>query len=231
MAKVCKSCGAEMTGEVCKKCGWGGDSESRQLSKLKKQARKMKHHEALGDSKPAQTDIERGRSMSRVQLLAVIIVLAVAGIIFIMYRQGVFSSKGYEEVIGDYFQAVADFDFDAYTSAMPDALAGDYKAELEQFGSDKKAYMKELYADYIEAYSESFEINVTLLNKDSWTSGDISNLKDMFEQYYNESPSIKQVYDVTTEVAIKGSNGFEETANVVVSVGEIDGEWSVIGIE
>lgn len=229
--KTCKSCGAELINGVCEKCGWGKEIESKELAKIKSQAKKMKHHEALGDSAPTPTDIERGRAMTRKQLLLVIILVVIGGIVFIMYKQGVFAGKSYEEKLADYFAAIEEFDFDKYTGAMQKYIADEYEDELEQFGGEKSAYMRELYADYIESYSESFDISYKILNRDSWVQEDLDYMEEYFSEYHNAKTNVSQALSLTLDITISGANGFTETSNVILTVAKVDGKWGVIGSE
>ncbi len=227
--KICKSCGAELVNGVCEKCGWGKEIESKELSKIKNQAKKMKHHEALDDNAPLPTDVERGRAMTRKQLLLVVILVVIAGIIFIMYKQGVFAGKTYEEKLTDYFGAIEEFDFDKYTGAMQKYIADEYEDELKQFGGEKGAYMRELYADYIESYSESFDISYTILNRDSWVKEDLDYMEEYFSEYHKVNADVTQALSLTLEITISGANGFTETSTAVLTVAKVDGKWGVIG--
>lgn len=231
MYKVCKSCGAQMVGNVCDKCGYGKKVESKELSKIKKQAAKMKHREAPIEDATENGELSRGKGATRLQFLIVLVIVVIVGIIFVLYKQGVFEKKGYQEVIGDYFLAVETLNYDDYLASMPKLIADEYREDYEKFDQNSElAYMQALYSDYIEAFTEDYAIEYTILNKEEWQKEDLDYLAEYFDEYHNTAVKVSSAYDVTTNITITGSNGVKEEGTVVVSVARVDKQWGVIGV-
>ena len=113
-----------------------------------------------------------------------------------------------EEATEEAVEDIEEFDFDKYTGAMQKYIANEYEDELKQFGGEKGAYMRELYADYIESYSESFDISYTILNRDSWVKEDLDYMEEYFSEYHKVNADVTQALSLTLDITIKKSLEF-----------------------
>lgn len=238
MAKICKSCGNYYSGEYCDKCGYGkpmGIPES--VKKYRKAAKRKPERMQTSEDKKLYAkwakeerseEIEKKQDpKARQHFLIVVIIAAVIVVFLALYRSGAIFSNTKEEVVEQYFNAIARADYDKFVKCFPTEIKRDYDSDRLDSGLSKEDYMKALYQDFTDSYGEGYSIhleygNVTELETDDYDM-------EGYREQYGSAPRLNEVCEMVVNVEFRGLKGSEE-AKLYIYVGRTGGYWHIFGM-
>ena len=176
--------------------------------------------------------MEKKQSIKKeVYILIAILVIAVLGIVFVVFRTDIFGTpSGYEDVIEQYFTAISERDFDAYVDTMPAAISADYETEREDLGYSGYNYMDELYYDIFDTFGEDVTVTLTLGEATRPDDEYIDYFAESYEELYGESISTNKVYGVYVNASFSGSIS-EEDIEFECFVLKTGGKWYMVGCD
>ncbi len=239
MAKICKSCGKEYTGDFCEHCGYGNPNlKVKSTEKYKKTTTPVRfmtpeQKEAYYAELKAK-ELERRRSGKKKKRdpkqirLLIIVIIAVAVLVFgTLFGSGVIGfSEDSTDVVIKYFDAINERDFDDYVSCFPKEMKADYKDDLEQTGYTKDEYMEAFNADFAEEYGDDFTLEYEIVDIDTITEYSF----DGYEEAYGVTPDISDANIVSVDVTFSGSLG-SDTYRMDCYVGKVGRHWKMFNME
>lgn len=226
MAKYCKSCGEEMKGSVCEKCGYGKEPQKAKAFDKYKSNRQIKEEK----QKKAKKGGKKQASPASIAVLVIVALLVIVLILFGLNKAGIIGAGDKTEPIKAYFEAIAENDYDKYVSTMPDAIAKTYDEYIETFSMSKDDFVKQSYSDYYSLFGDSFTVEVNCGDRTQLGKADIMDAEDSFKQDFGENVSIRDAYVVNTEVVFNGSEN-SATYYYDVYVAKIGFSWYIVNIE
>lgn len=226
MAKYCKSCGREYKGDFCEHCGYGKKQEkSKQFDKYKSN-RQIKEEKIKRNAEGGKKPVSGGR----IALLVLMIVAVTALIVYGLIKAEVIKLSEKTDPIADYFEAIAENDYDKYVSSMPEAIAETYDEYIEKSGLSKDTFLKESYYDYYEILGDSFTAEVKCGDEVELGGAEIMDAEDSFKANFNREVEFKEAFKIYTEVKFEGSEK-TETYFYDVYVAKIGFSWYVVSID
>ncbi len=226
MAKYCKSCGREYKEDFCEHCGYGKEQKkSKQFDKYKSN-RRIKEEKIKKNAKGGKKPVSGGR-------IAVLVLLAVAVatiVIFGLINAGVIKLSEKTDPIVDYFEAIAENDYEKYVSSMPEAIEETYEEYIGKFSLSKDTFLKESYYDYYEILGDSFTAEVKCGDEIELGGADIMDAEDAFKANFNKEVEFKKAYKIYTEVKFVGEKA-TETYFYDVYVAKIGFSWYIVSID
>ena len=149
----------------------------------------------------------------------IVIIVAIVGLLLIT------GGSGYKKPIENYCNGLNDLDINTINKALPEEMINDMGTDL----ADELKFMKDTLTSVNATFSVKCDISS---DKVELTSDELKELSDDFKSDYNSTRDITKAYYVkvarTTSVQYKGGTPNEETENVTVTVGKIDGKWYYI---
>lgn len=205
MYKVCKSCGAEIKSNVCKKCGYGEPlvETSVILPKTKKEITKKSK-------------------------IIIVIFIIVAVVVSILYKSEIiFNGDGdnYKKPINTFFSSLKNNDYDEFVGTVPKQLEKDYDIDREECGLSKDEYMKTYYDDSA-IYGDGYTISVEYLSAEKNNRINLDDFELQYKEIYDDKITIRDGYEVSIAVTYKGSIS-EITEDMIVSVIKIGRHWYI----
>ncbi len=163
-------------------------------------------------------------------VLLILLILVVAGVVFIFYRNGTIGGGSGEKPVEQYLQAIADKDFEAYTSAMLPLMAEDYRNDLEERGITPTEYMELLYSDYYGEFGDDLSIDIKITGRSRVDSEFVDMFKESYEDIYGEPPKLGRALEIDVAAYFSGSKSSDliELECYAVKSG---GEWYIAGCE
>ncbi|MCD8107820.1 MAG: hypothetical protein LUE20_07655 [Oscillospiraceae bacterium] len=162
--------------------------------------------------------------------LIAIIVVAVLLLLFV-FRNSLFGvGTGYEDVISQYFTAIADRDFSSYVDTMPSAIASDYETEREDLEYSEYQYMDELYYDVFDEFGEDVTITLTFGEATRPDDEYIDYFAESYEEIYGSSINTTNVYGVYVNANFSGSLS-ESDIEFECFVLKTGGKWYMVGCD
>lgn len=236
MAKICKSCGKEYTGDWCPHCGYGDPNlKTKAADKYKKNTKPVRF---MTEEEKAEYYAEQAKSGKKIKKpsrkairiitasVCVAIVTAIA--LFVLYKQGIIFDEGDpSEVAKSYFTAINDRDFDAFLDCVPPAISDAYEEEVEELGIEDGAEFDTLYSDIMDAYGDDFKIETEFGRQSEVDDDTISDYEDTYEELYDKSINVKKAYKYSVTATISGSEG-SDVAYYEVYVARFGGSWYVV---
>ena len=239
MPKICKSCGKEYTGEFCEHCGYGNPNLEIKAAKKyetkiperflppEEQERLAKERLAQG-KKPKTKTTKQKRNQ---KILLIILVIAVSGIIFfVLYNQGMFSSKDPNELVNQYFTSISEMDYDKYNDCFSSDLAKENNKGIKSQGLDKDTAMETLYSDYINVFGKGFKSTVKIDETSDMDKGDVIEQEMDYQDQYGKSVSIEEGKIIKTTVKFEGSKSSEDV-KFEVYVARIGAKWCILNVK
>lgn len=239
MPKVCKSCGKEYKGEYCEHCGYGNpDIEIKAAKKYKtktperflppeEQERLAKERLAQGKKPKTKTNKQKRNQ----KILLIVLVLAVAGIIFfVLYNQGILFKNDPEELVNQYFTAISEMDYDKYNDCFTSELADANDKGIKAQDLDKDKAMETLYSDYINVFGKDFKTTVKIDNVSDMDQGELIEEDLNYQKQYGKTLSLKEGKIIKTTVEFKGSKSSEEV-EFNVYLGKVGAKWCILNVE
>ena len=226
MAKYCKSCGEEMKGSFCEKCGYGKPQERAKAFDKYKSNRQIKEEKL----KRSKKSVKKKASPASIAVLVIVALLVIVLILFGLNKAGIIGAGDKTEPIKAYFEAIAENDYDKYVSTMPDAIAKTYDEYLEAFSMSKEDFVKQSYSDYYMLLGDSFTVEVNCGEQTQLGGSEIEDAEKSYQQNFGEKVNFKDAYIVNTEVVFKGSET-TETYYYDVYVARIGFSWYIVNIE
>lgn len=239
MPKICKSCGKEYTGEYCEHCGYGNPNLEIKATKKyetiiperflppEEQERLAKERLAQG-KKPKTKTTKQKRNQ---KILLIILVIAVAGIIFfVLYNQGMFSSKDPNELVNQYFTSISEMDYDKYNDCFSSDLAKENNKGIKSQGLDKDTAMETLYSDYINVFGKGFKSTVKIDETLDMDKGDVIEQEMDYQEQYGKSVSLEEGKIVKTTVKFEGSKSSEDV-KFEVYIARIGAKWCILNVK
>ncbi len=225
MAKYCKSCGEEYTGSYCNKCGYGKPAERSKTFDKYKSNRQLKEEKL----KKATESGKNPNTKGRVAVLILMVVLVVALVIWALIKADIIGTGDKTEPIKEYFEAIAENDYDKYVSTMPDAIADTYDEYIKAYSLSKDSFVKESYSDYYELFGDCFTVSVNCGDEVELGGADIMDAEDAFKRNFGEEVTFKKAYKVYTEVVFTGDT--TKTYYYDVYVAKLGFSWYIINID
>ena len=226
MAKYCKSCGEEYTGNYCEKCGYGKPVEkSKTFEKYKTNREKKQEKLELVKAKGKEPV-----SPQRIAILVIAIVAVVGLILWALYRDGIISGGDKTEPVVSYFEAIAENDYEKYVSAMPDAIAESYDEYMSKNGLNKDTYIKESYSDYHEILGDTFTAQVNCGVETKLSKSETADAEDNFSKNFGDDVNFREAYCIHTEVKYSGDKD-TQSFFYDVYVAKIGFHWYIINVE
>lgn len=226
MAKYCKSCGEEMKGSVCEKCGYGKPQERAKAFDKYKSNRQIKE-EKLGRAKKGG---KKQASPASIAILIIVALLVIVLILFGLNKAGIIGTGNKTEPVKEYFEAIAENDYDKYVSTMPDAIAKTYDEYLKTFSMSKEDFIKQSYSDYYMLLGDSFTVEVSCGDETELDKSELESAEKNYQQNFGEKVNFKSGYVINTEVVFKGSAS-TQTYYYDVYVAKIGFSWYIVNIE
>lgn len=239
MPKVCKSCGKEYKGEYCEHCGYGNpDIEIKAAKKYKtktperflppeEQERLAKERLAQGKKPKTKTNKQKRNQ----KILLIVLVLAVAGIIFfVLYNQGILFKNDPEELVNQYFTAISEMDYDKYNDCFTSELADANDKGIKAQDLDKDKAMETLYSDYINVFGKDFKTTVKIDNVSDMDQGELIEEDLNYQKQYGKTLSLKEGKIIKTTVEFKGSKS-SEGVEFNVYLGKVGAKWCILNVE
>ena len=239
MPKICKSCGKEYTGEFCEHCGYGNPNLEIKAAKKyetkiperflppEEQERLAKERLAQG-KKPKTKTTKQKRNQ---KILLIILVIAVSGIIFfVLYNQGMFSSKDPNELVNQYFTSISEMDYDKYNDCFSSDLAKENNKGIKSQGLDKDTAMETLYSDYINVFGKGFKSTVKIDETLDMDKGDVIEQEMDYQEQYGKSVSLEEGKIVKTTVKFEGSKSSEDV-KFEVYIARIGAKWCILNVK
>ncbi|MCD8095935.1 MAG: hypothetical protein LUE12_07390 [Ruminococcus sp.] len=239
MAKICKSCGKEYSGEYCEHCGYGNpNSESKTLSRYKKsttpvrfmtEEQKTEYYDELNKAKESRRKSNGRLKHNPKQLrILIIVIIVVAVLIFgTLFGTGTIGfSEECTEVVAQYYEAIINEDFDSYASCFPSEMKDDYENDLVQTGYSEEEYMVAFKEDFVTEYGSDFTLEYEILSYETITEYSL----DGYEEAYGTTPNITEAALVVTDVTFSGENG-SETFRMNCYVGKIGRHWKMFNMQ
>ena len=237
MPKICKSCGKEYTGEFCEHCGYG--NPNLEIKAAKKYETKIperflppEEQERLAKERLAQGKKPKTTKQKRNQkILLIILVIAVAGIIFfVLYNQGMFSSKDPNELVNQYFTSISEMDYDKYNACFSSDLAKENNKGIKSQGLDKDTAMETLYSDYINVFGKGFKSTIKIDDTLDMDKGDAIEQEMDYQEQYGKSVSLEEGKIVKTTVKFEGFKSSEDV-KFEVYVARIGAKWCILNVK
>lgn len=238
MAKICKSCGNYYSGDYCDKCGYGkptGIPES--VKKYRKAAKRKPERMQTAEDKKlyakwakeerAQAAEKNVDPKARQHFLIVVIIAAVIVVFLALYRSGAILSNTKEEVVEQYFNSIAQGDYDKFVKCFPTEIRRDYDSDRHDSGLSKEDYMKALYQDFTDAYGAGYSISLQFGNVTELEVGDYD--MEGYKAQYGSAPRLNEVCEMVVNVEFRGLNGSED-AKLYIYVGRTGGYWHIFGM-
>ncbi|MCD7823617.1 MAG: hypothetical protein LUG86_06345 [Oscillospiraceae bacterium] len=174
---------------------------------------------------------EKKSIKKEVYALVAIVVVIVLLLLFV-FRDSLFGGapSGYEDVISQYFTAIADRDFRSYVDTMPDEIAADYEAERTDLGYSEYDYIDELYYDIYDTFGEDVAISLTFGEATRPDGEYIDYFAESYEELYGESISASKVYGVYVNASFSGSVSTEDV-EFECFVLKTGGRWYMVGCD
>lgn len=241
MAKVCKSCGNFYKGAYCDKCGYGKpDTASKTLEKFKRATPKkpvrfmteeeIKQAGSSGRSKASGKAAARKAAdpNARRSFLLIIALVAAGIIVYVLISRGLLFSNKREDVIGQYFTALHNGDFDDFVDTMPKEIKKVYTDERQSLGLSKDDYMRDFKQELVDYYGEGLSINCTLGREELLSKSDYDLTE--YKALYGSAPNISEAYCVYCEVSYAGSKQ-NETVQYECYIGKVGWKWKIFNME
>ncbi|MBR1663095.1 MAG: hypothetical protein IJ696_02060 [Ruminococcus sp.] len=234
MAKICKSCGAEYTGDYCDKCGYGRkDITSKALEKMKKEGAKPVRFMTPEEKEEYYKELKRKQAAKKKQgkkkakkaskkMLAGVLLAAVAVVVIALFATGTISLTSKTKPIETYFAAIQDKDYHAFAGSLHSKVKSQYESDIKDLGATQDNYMSDYYCkDLDERYGEGFTIKAEPGEPQKLGDEDITKIK-------NESgiSDVKSPYRVDTKVTFSGSK-LTETADLTIYVSSQSGAYKI----
>lgn len=237
LAKICKSCGKEYSGEWCEHCGYGNPDlkvkAAEKYKKIQKPVRHMTEEEKARyyaeQTKKTKSKRKSADSKALKILTAAFCVLLVAAIVlFVLYKKEyIFKPEDKSEVISNYFQSINDRDFDAFLSCVPDEIEDQYKSEAEKMDIESGNEIEFLYSDFSDIYGDDFKFDITIGRESEVDSSTISDYEDQYKELYDSSINISEASSFAVEAKISGEKS-ESTVYYEVYVAKIGGHRYIV---
>lgn len=239
MPKICKSCGKEYTGEFCEHCGYGNPNLEIKAAKkyetkiperfLPPEEQERLAKERLAQGKRPKTKTTKQKRNQKI--LLIILVIAVAGIIFfVLYNQGMFSSKDPNELVNQYFTSISEMDYDKYNACFSSDLAKENNKGIKSQGLDKDTAMETLYSDYINVFGKGFKSTVKIDETLDMDKGDVIEQEMDYQEQYGKSVSLEEGKIVKTTVKFEGSKSSEDV-KFEVYIARIGAKWCILNVK
>lgn len=239
MAKICKSCGKEYTGEYCEHCGYGNPNLKIKAAKkyetkiperfLPPEEQERLAKERLAQGKRPKTKTTKQKRNQKI--LLIILVIAVAGIIFfVLYNQGLFSQNDPDELVNQYFTSISEMDYDKYNACFSLDLAKENNKGIKSQGLDKDKAMETLYSDYINVFGKGFKSTVKIDETSNMDKGDIIEQEMDYQNQFGKSIDIKEGKIIKTTVKFEGSKS-SEYVKFEVYIAQIGAKWCILTVK
>lgn len=189
MRRNCSKCGNRFEGNVCPECG---TPAAKTVSKTNAAADKF-----LTDEQRAAAEAKTQANAKDRKMLVFLLILIAAGIVFILYRNGIIGGGSYKEPIEQYFQAIVERDFDSYVGAMPPKIGEDYIKERDEMKLSGYDYLDKLYSDIFTKFGEEAKVELEFFGRSRPDEEYIQRFASSYQQAYNEEINTKTVYGVT----------------------------------
>ena len=187
-------------------------------------------NEAQAEQKLTKNKISKEQIQKQQRTLLIILVVAVVGIVFILFRNGIIGGSGGEAPVEKYLTAIADRDFESYVESMPPRIAEGYRSDLTEMGMTGEEYMTELYSDYIDEFGDDMTVDVTFNGRSALKAIYVDSFKDSYLEMYGETIGISSAFelDVTAHFSGSKSDDYIELDCFVIKSG---GKWYIAGCE
>lgn len=208
-------------GNVCPECG---TPVTKAISKSDAAADKF-----LTDEQRAAANTQAQVNAKDKKLLIFLLILIAAGIVFILYRNGIIGGGSYKEPINQYFQAIVERDFDSYVGAMPPKLQEDYTKERDEMKLSGYDYLDRLYSDIFTKFGEDARVELEFFGKNRPDEEYIQRFASSYQQAYGEEINTKTVYGVTIIAHFSGDMSADLDLECFVL--RHKGKWYVVGCD
>ncbi len=160
--------------------------------------------EALPEKRPAPQATEKQKKRQQ-SFLLILLIAVIAGVVFIFYRNGIIGGGSGEKPVVQYLQAIADKDFDAYTSSMLPLMAEDYRSDRDERGLTPTEYMEQLYSDYYGEFGDDLSIDIDVTGSSRVDAEFVDMFKESYEEIYGEAPKISRALEFDVAAFFSGS--------------------------
>lgn len=230
MVKYCKSCGEELKGSVCEKCGYGKPQQRAKAFDKYKSNRQIKEEKlkkaGKGGKKPA--------SPGRIAVLVIMILLVIVLVLFGLNKAGIIGAGDKTAPIKAYFEAISENDYDKYVSTMPDEIAETYDEYLNDLSISKDDFIKQSYSDYYAILGDSFTVKVNCGEETKLGAADIMDAEETYKANFGDDVNFREAYKIYTEVVFTKDVSGEPigvTYYYDVYVAKIGFSWYIINID
>ncbi len=162
--------------------------------------------------------------------LLIILIAVIAGVLFIFYRNGVIGGGSGEKPVEQYLQAIADKDFEAYTSAMLPLMAEDYRNDLAERGITPVEYMELLYSDYYGEFGDDLSIDIEITGRSRVDAEFVDMFKESYEDIYGETPKLGRALEIDVAAYFSGSKSADLIELECYSV-KSGKSWYIVGCD
>lgn len=239
MPKICKSCGKEYTGKYCEHCGYGNPNLKIKAAKkyetkiperfLPPEEQERLAKERLAQGKRPKTKTTKQKRNQKI--LLIILIIAVAGIVFfVLYNQGMLSKNDPEKLVNQYFTSISEMDYDNYNACFSSELAKENNKGIKSQGLDKDTAMETLYSDYINVFGKGFKSTVKIDKTSDMNKGDIIEQEMDYQDQYGKVVSIEEGKIIKTTVKFEGSKSSEDV-RFEVYVARIGAKWCILNVK
>lgn len=163
-------------------------------------------------------------------ILAVVIALAVVGVLVILYRNGVLGGGSSEKPVEQYLTAIAEKDFDGYVGSMLPKIGDEYRSEMESLGLDGKSYMQRLYKDYFEEFGDDMTVSLEFTDRSRPETKYVDSFLQEYNAQYNEVPKLRSVFQIDVTAHFSGSLSSDDVKLTCFSA-KVGGKWYIVGCE
>lgn len=239
MPKICKSCGKEYREEYCEHCGYGNPDIKIKAAKKyetkiperflppEEQERLAKERLAQGKKPKTKTNKQKRNQ----KIILIVLVLAVAGIIFfVLYNEGILFKNNPEELVNQYFTSISEMDYDKYNDCFTKELSDANDKGIKAQDLDKDEAMETLYSDYINVFGKDFKTEVKIDETSEMNQAELIEADLNYQEQYGKTLSLKEGKTIKTTVEFKGSESTEKV-EFNVYLGKVGAKWCILNVE